>query len=43
MDNQKVRQLVKDLNKKLDNLDWQKAIDISDNENLKKSLSMFIN
>ena len=32
MENQKVRQLVKDLNKKLDNWDWQKAIDISDNE-----------
>ena len=26
MDNQKVRQLVKDLNKKLDNWEWEKAL-----------------
>ena len=32
MDNQKVRQLVKDLNKKLDNWEWEKALNNSQNE-----------
>ena len=32
MENQKVRQLVKDLNKKLDNWEWEKALNSSQNE-----------
>ena len=36
MDNQKVRQLVKDLNKKLDNWEWEKALNNSQNETIQK-------